>query len=384
MRKEGIVLQHVLVFHRHGDRTPVLPHIGGNLQWTEEEQSFWTSRIATEEQLSELQKANKVVGTHPLEPPHGPPSHGGIFPCGQLTQKGVEEMKKKGKQLKNRYGHLLQEENPQQIYIQSTNIRRTIQSVQCLLHGMFGEELLDSKNMYHIHTNPENKLAPRHPIRIFHDLESVVYQDLDQYEEKQKIQTLGHHLRQVLDLPKDKNVPWTSIRDMLTCRRAHDLAFPEGITNEMFDIIHAYDAWLWHRVYDKNKRSFCFDSFQNGVQEVYQHLKSRMEQETSSIPFSFFSAHDNSLVALMNALELQVGNRVPEYGTMLIFEVYQDIINTHQKYIRVLYDIPVEEEKEEELFFNGYEHSSLCSFEHFEKIVHQFLQKTNPSSLPMR
>lgn len=65
------------------------------------------------------------------------------------------------------------------------------------------------------------------------------------------------------------------MREVLTCRREHGLAFPDGLTPALFEQIRGLDAWLWHALY--GKRDFCFSSFSSGVCHIYSHLNAIRE-----------------------------------------------------------------------------------------------------------
>ncbi|DBA00229.1 TPA: hypothetical protein N0F65_007873 [Lagenidium giganteum] len=385
-------LRHVLLFHRHGDRTPVLAGIGSKMTPSAEEDEFWESRIATPAQLAELDAVGKVVGAHPSIAPYAEPRHGGTWPGGQLTQKGVEEMRSKGRQLRERYGHVIDDHSVahQHVYVLSTNIRRTIQSVQCLLHGMFHDDDNDDadkvdkakvdaaddtaakKPVFHIRTFERNTIAPQHPLRVFGEIEMIVADDVQLRSESDRKQTeeLAQKVREAVGIPDGTPVPWTAVRDIMTCRKAHDLPLPEGITDAVFDQICAYDAWLWHRLY--SRKDFNTQWFVDGVDTVYAHLKQVVatlvhESAATEHPpkLSFFSAHDNSIVALLSALQVQVNDALPEYGTIVAFEVYEDKA-THQHFIKVLFD-------DKEVPFKCHEHDPLCPFTHVEALALEFL-----------
>ena len=80
---------------------------------------------------------------------------------------------------------------------------------------------------------------------------------------------------------------------------------------------------------------------------------------------SFFSAHDNSIVSLVNALQLQVGHVVPDYGAIVAFELYEHP-PTNAHYLKVLFE-------EQEVTFAGHDHAALTPFAHFEAIALEFL-----------
>lgn len=387
-----LVLRHVLLFHRHGDRSPILLDIGEKWRMTPDELAFWHTRVATTEQLAQLARTGHVVGAYPELPPPPPSSRPYSHPLGELTQLGVEHMRGKGRKLRVKYGHLVAAADPSEhVYVLSSSVPRTVQSVQCLLHGMFHDDDVESQSQdnaanplvvvpakptFAIRTYERNVLAPSHSLRVFMEIEAIVRDDVEKRTpvEKAETEALAQHLRATLGIAPDITMPWTAIRDGLTCRTAHGLALPDGITDDMVQQISAYDAWLWHRLYQQ--KEFCFKSFKHGVREVYDHLKSVVEPAVAgsggvSRPppkLSFFSAHDNSIVALMSALQLQVGHALPEYGTIVAFEVYEDV-STSEHFIKVLFE-------DREVPFAGHEHDALCPFAHFEALATEFLAMT--------
>ncbi|KAF1313205.1 Histidine acid phosphatase, partial [Globisporangium splendens] len=394
-----LVLRHVLLFHRHGDRAPVLTTIGDKWVMTPEELAFWADKVATKEQLTRLERTGKLVGADPTLPPPPPSKRGYEAPLGELTQKGVQHMRGKGKKLREKYGHLVADASPEDkehVYVLSSSVPRTVQSVQCLLHGMFHDdddidqvvEAVDAAATeaaaapsatstettvaastgptFHIRTYERNVLAPYHSLRVFMEIEAIVSDEVEKraQQDKDEMSALAAHLRQALGIADDIPFPWTAVRDGLTCRIAHDLPLPEGITPEIVDQISEYDAWLWYRLYEK--KEFCFKAFKYGVEEVYTHLKKIVTESPRPAPkLSFFSAHDNSIVALVSALQLRVGHELPEYGTIVAFEIYEDV-STKEHYVKVLFE-------DREVPFAGHEHDPLCPFKHFESLAMEFL-----------
>lgn len=81
---------------------------------------------------------------------------------------------------------------------------------------------------------------------------------------------------------------------------------------------------------------------------------------------SLFSAHDNSLVAFVNALQLQVPRVIPPYGAMLTFELFRHHV-TGEFYLKALFEGV-------EVTFAGHEHSALCPFAVFQQATQSFLQ----------
>ncbi|POM79586.1 Histidine acid phosphatase, partial [Phytophthora palmivora] len=110
--------------------------------------------------------------------------------------------------------------------------------------------------------------------------------------------------------------------------------FPEGVDLKIFEQVEIYDTWLWQRLY--HRKDFCYPAFKDGVKEVYEFVKAVVENEQLA-KISFFSAHDNSIVALLGALQIDVGSQLPEYGTMVKLEIYEDK-TTHEFFVKPLYE----------------------------------------------
>ncbi|GLE07749.1 hypothetical protein PINS_up018380 [Pythium insidiosum] len=387
-------LRHVLFFHRHGERSPIFTGFSDRWLMTPDERAFWAERLVTREQLSALDGISRVVGDEPSMPPHGPPRQREDAPLAQLTAHGVEHMVTKGDELRQQYAAFIAASPglstaPQDhVYVLSSNIDRTIQSVQCLLYGMFVAPAIDTTSSpspspspslsFAICTHAQNVLAPAHSDAIFGEIERIVSDDVAARAatDRASIEALGARLRELLGIASDRSVPWTAIRDGLTCRKAHAMPFPDGIDDDMYALMCEYDAWLWHTLY--NRRAFCRSAFREGVRELHRHLQRVLQSLTTpgatTIDMSFFSAHDSSIVALVSALQLDVERILPEYGTVLTLELYEDTTQRGSFYVRVLFQgepvgfVLTQEEQESKYAGDVY------SFAFFEARVAAFLQ----------
>ncbi|KAG7390202.1 Lysophosphatidic acid phosphatase type 6 [Phytophthora boehmeriae] len=364
-----LTLRHVLIFHRHGDRTPVLTSIGSKVQQTPEEKAFWASKVATAEQIALLEQTAKPIGADASQPPTIRPSTASQFPYGQLTQKGVEHMTAKGRKFRERYGAFVGDNvKTEDVHVLSSSVPRTIQSVQSLLRGFFYEDGNTQTKVpqFYIHTYKHNVLAPNHPLQVFNEIELIVQDDVEKLRskiERDAIEKLALHLRECLGVPEDQPLSWTALRDALTCREAHGWPFPERVEQKIFEQVTAYDTWLWQRLY--HRKDFCYAAFKDGVKEIYDYLKSVVNNQKEAAKLSFFSAHDNSIVALLGALQIDVGSQLPEYGTAVTFEVHEDVA-THEFFIKPLYE-------GQAVSFAGHHNDPYCPFSHFESLALDFL-----------
>ncbi|KAL0584203.1 hypothetical protein ABG067_005977 [Albugo candida] len=251
-----MTLRHVMIFHRHGDRTPLVQEVAPLMRMSASEVEWWSTRIATPEELDKLSATSDVVGQEEHIPMYEVLNEGGMHPLGQLTSKGVAEMRLEGVKFRNLYYEKLFSRNNGKrsklkseklnhsdlLYVMSTNVRRTVHSVQAFLGGFFqiesdvhvegGKESHDimpsscwsiyakswskakgqtESKRFLIRTHEKNCLAPSHSLRVFFDLESVLEEELKLLDQarQEKVIDLGQKLRQALKLPAEEHIPWT-------------------------------------------------------------------------------------------------------------------------------------------------------------------------------
>jgi hypothetical protein len=90
-------------------------------------------------------------------------------------------------------------------------------------------------------------------------------------------------------------------------------------------------------------------------------------QGSSKHRLSLFSAHDNSLVAFVNALQLQVPRVIPAYGAMLALELFRHR-RSGELFIKPLFEGV-------EVAFASHAHAALCPFSVFQQAARSFLQE---------
>ncbi|KAJ0400708.1 hypothetical protein P43SY_000613 [Pythium insidiosum] len=352
--ENALQLVHLMVMFRHGDRSPISRRVGRSVSMGADELQFWVSRLPSLEEIQRLNHGTRVVLAPPNAAPPAldeesldarrPPSprHGGKWPCGQLTTKGVREMTAKGRRLRERYAAFMDA------------IERPEDDVHLEL------EVADASRIA-IHVDDSNSLGPSHSLELFQDLDTMLAEDIRLHAPKGLRET-ARRVRDIIGIERGRLIPWSSLREVLVCRREHGLPMPQGVNQELFDRVHDLDGWLWHTLY--SKRDFCVGSFRRGVQRFYDALSGIAQNEVKH-KLTLFSAHDNSLVALMRALQLRVDPAIPHYGAMLTFEIYRHPL-TAEMFICARYE-------DQAVTFQGHEHSAVCPISHVERLTNDFL-----------
>lgn len=235
---EDLELLHVFVLFRHGDRTPITRVVSAGMSMDQAETSFWISRMPELSVLSALNSGSQVAdfdedyltrgaakknGLTPPKEAH----HGGRWPCGQLTDKGVHMMRAKGRALRERYAGFLADVHPtRDVYVQSTNIRRTIRSAQSVLAGMFPEHFtgFDDQNVggnhdarkgtsedqsFVVFADDSNALAPQHSYELYRDLGELLAYEM-KHNAPIDVAATAKRIREIVGArPDDKRVAWT-------------------------------------------------------------------------------------------------------------------------------------------------------------------------------
>ncbi|CAK4848206.1 unnamed protein product [Aphanomyces euteiches] len=368
VKEEDLTLKHVLVLFRHGDRSPITTQVGQHLVMDAAEKELWASKLPTDEHIEKLSKGAKVTGMEPHLPPPKAPRDGGVFPNGQLTVRGLEQLEAKGKALREHYSTFLNGIHESDVYIRSTNVRRTIRSCLSLLHGAFPELVGDDR--LHIRINTDVTLEPSYTQADYQRL-LARYKDPNHPRDNLPplpdsvgcTKTLDEQIRKVIGIPEDESICYTSLREVLVCRNAHDVPFPEGMDREMCQKLVDYNTWEFHALFGDDED--CYNSFQKGVDEIFTRLHGHTTG-TFHQKANLMACHDSTLIALWNAMKLEAGIVFPVYGALTAIELYQDKAGAWFLQVKV---------DHEPIHFKGHKHALLTPFDHLEKIVHAFLKK---------
>lgn len=200
-----LVLQHVLVLHRHGDRSPDFVECGANLNVGQEEIAFWTREMPSSERLAELNQVGKVVGHTPEVPVSESPLHIVAFPCGNVTSRGLARMERLGESLRARYADFVDPAwSNDRVFVQSTNFHRTIQSVQAVLRGLFPSA--QDRHPFFIRVN--NALVVDHPMSVFDNLGATFDANLAEKYGANEYAALRERAYTALGADRSQAVPW--------------------------------------------------------------------------------------------------------------------------------------------------------------------------------
>ncbi|OQR87368.1 histidine acid phosphatase [Achlya hypogyna] len=379
-KAEDLELVHVMMLFRHGDRSPITTKVGEHLVMDEAEKEFWISKLPTDDTIAKLGKIAKVTGMETHLPPPKDPRDGGVYPNGQLTQWGLDQMEAKGRKLRGHYAAFLDGIDAGDVYIRSTNVRRTIRSCQSLLHGLLPEFVpaeTDAEPKLHIRTATVVSLEPTFT-------QAEYGSRLARYKDKAlaaSLPPLPSHLgdmdavdaqvRAAIGIAPDDHICYTSLREVLVCRNAHKVPFPNAMPQEVYDKIVDYNTWEFHTLF--GNAAECHEGFSRGIREIADLLHSVVHGNKAP-KLTLLAVHDSSLIAFWNAFQLVVGNVFPLYAAATVVEVYKKP-GTAEFFVQIKLD------GDNALCFRGTK-APLVPFARIESIVAEFFAHGTSDDAP--
>ncbi|XP_044776391.1 prostatic acid phosphatase isoform X4 [Neomonachus schauinslandi] len=219
---------------------------------------------------------------------------------GQLTQLGMEQHYELGQYIRKRYRKFLNESyKREQVYIQSTDIDRTLMSAMTNLAGLFPPEGI----------SVWNPSLPWQPIPVH---------TLSLSEDRDFIETLptftGYHTQDLFGM-------WTKVYDPLFCESVHNFTLPSWATEDTMTKLKELSELSILSLYGIHKQKEK-SRLQGGVlvSEILNHMKSAT-QPSNRRKLVMYSAHDTTVSGLQMALDVYNG-LLPPYASCHIMELY--------------------------------------------------------------
>ncbi|XP_047732099.1 prostatic acid phosphatase isoform X3 [Prionailurus viverrinus] len=245
----------------------------------------------------------------------------------------MEQHYELGRYIRQRYRKFLNESyKREQVYIQSTDVDRTLMSAMTNLAGLFPPEGISIWNPslpwqpipVHTISLSEDRLlylpfgdCPRFKELKDETLKSEEFQKrLHPY--KDFIETLptftGYHTRDLFGM-------WTKVYDPLFCESVHNFTLPSWATEDTMTKLKELSELSILSVYGIHKQKEK-SRLQGGVLvgEILNHLKSAT-RPSNHRKLVMYSAHDTTVAGLQMALDVYNGI-LPPYASCHIMELY--------------------------------------------------------------
>ena len=319
-----LVLRHVVLLTRHGDRAPISARVGN----FKVDDGFWKQQMPRADDVAHWDARHPVEDLAPAKRLDHAQE---VF--GQLTARGAEQLTKLGNAMHTRLqctGHHLLH-SPSSVTARSTNIRRTVQSAQNFLLGLKAPAACAAK--VQVREWAEENLVPN--LTRCPPLGSVLKaaEAAEQTRAAADAPELKRQLAATFGLASDRALPTSKCREILVCVVAHQQPLPRGVSPQIATQVAELDARDWGRRY----RPTAVARLGMGplLDELRAGLRAVVEGRAVG-GVALLSGHDTTLVALLCALGAY-DDRPVEYGSHLLLELAEDDLAT-EFYVRVLYN----------------------------------------------
>uniref|UniRef100_A0A671RVP2 Lysosomal acid phosphatase n=1 Tax=Sinocyclocheilus anshuiensis TaxID=1608454 RepID=A0A671RVP2_9TELE len=251
---------------------------------------------------------------------------------GQLSQEGMKQHFELGQFLKKRYtGFLSEDYDRHEIFIRSTDVDRTLMSAEANLAGMFppnGSEVFNPDLKWQpipIHTVP----ADEERLLSFPLEDCPRYTQLMNETEKTGIflnMTETYKMvRNKTGLEKANIETIWSLYDTLFCEAKHGMRPPDWVTSsamETLKVLKNFGFQILFGVYKRKEK--C--RLQGGLllDQIIKNLSNAAAPDSKQeVKMMVYSAHDTTIVALQEALDVFNGLQ-PPYASCHLIELHQE------------------------------------------------------------
>lgn len=311
---------------------------------------------------------------------------------GYLTKLGQDQMFVIGRSLRKLYvedAKFLDEEfNPDQIYVRSTNIGRTIATARCILGGMYGyEQLKTRKEPVYIHVEDSKKDALLPRTNVCRVLRQINHYAMVHGGDLPGLKEDRIHLEKVLGISPNvqKKLNFIDVRDDMVAREAHGYSYPKELV--------PYRPMIEENATKVMYYAFC--AHLESEREVAMRLSTgpliklvidNMENvDKNPTKMYIYSCHDSTLVGLLGSLDI-FDFKWPPFGARVVMELYEN--KEGKRFVRVSYNgkdkiirgckeelAPLEDFKTnmQPFVIDEKEYKDVCSSDILEKIAQEVL-----------
>ncbi|CAF0877062.1 unnamed protein product [Brachionus calyciflorus] len=272
---------------------------------------------------------------------------------GQLTCVGEEQMFNLGSRLKEKYikemNFFNEKYDPSEIYVRSTHLRRTINSAKSVLAGLYQKRpSLKLKTPFLINVNDleTDYLYPNlQECPLIQEKRELIKQSFDFYNENEN--NLNEYSNFVNNIKNKFNFRVNDclnplfvyeFLDEIHSRMAHNLSIPKDV-EILLDQANRFASIELGLEMMENLDLNC-GKFINLLKLLFKEIVFKDKNNILDYyKLNFFSAHDNTLIALLIVLnQINEENYIhPPYGSDLVIELWKKFERKHYIYFVKLY-----------------------------------------------
>ncbi|KAI0209945.1 hypothetical protein LSAT2_005382 [Lamellibrachia satsuma] len=267
----------------------------------------------------------------------------GGSPVGVLTALGRDQMYMFGRRLRSLYidklGLLDKEFNPKQIKIRSSNLSRSIESLESVIAGLYGQHSFDNRDPLVIPVSEESEefLYPNiHCCPVLQTITKEGQLYLASLEGFQNVvQKISHRLGVQLDPKEVDMVMW---RDNIMVRQALGLPVPKTLL-EILPEIDYYGTHALEIIVCGPPKESDFLMRLSGMplgRLIEKNIHNACSDPSSAPKVQLYSVHDSTIVLLLSMLGC-FNHHWPPYSADIRLELYEAPACDDRYWMKILY-----------------------------------------------
>ncbi|KAJ3384403.1 hypothetical protein HDU92_003593, partial [Lobulomyces angularis] len=265
---------------------------------------------------------------------------------GQLTDIGKLSMQKLGGNLRNLYVDQLHfirgeldDKTKNNVYVRSTDYARTIESVQYLLNGFFPNQYRVEKNWslpIHIKSEETETLYPSDASKIAVDL-SKAFKVRVRKELQPAIDDIVLRMKKIGINVAPRMNKLHHLNDYFLCMKGNGVQLPPDVTDSDLEDLERICVKDWWEKYQVDPL-LCKYS----ISGLMKDLKSDLLETDRKSKVSIYSGHDSTLGPLLSAFQA-FDSKIPPFSSIINIEVFEEkktMFNffKNNSYVRLLYN----------------------------------------------
>jgi len=325
-------LEFVQTVTRHGDRTALVLLPGDTAPFLCNLTTFMFPSITSQKSasVSRLYRKNYLPGREVIT---------GNCNFGQLTQVGYDQHVRLGQNLRNlyvnKYKFLSPELNTSEIWIRSTDIYRTVQSVQANFIGLYpgnvsAQSSVPVVDMYTMDLTQEDMFPNYNICPRGQDVYGKVVNEPAYVKFEQGLATLRSQLATAFGITEKTLPAWSDIFDAFSVMTCYNIPYPKGITADQVKQVVSVANWEYN--YQLSNVTLVKLWIGGFVDELLQRIQDKIAGKLT-LKYMHYSGHDTTIAPLTTAFGVYDGFW-PPYASHVQIELYS---NLGKYYVQVKY-----------------------------------------------
>lgn len=363
---EDLVLEHVHLVHRHGERTPLMfgPHTSTN--WDLCHRASLVRHVLPSNKQTVLEKMGSFFRRKDAEEM----KFNVIFQSGrtencapaQLTDKGRKTLYKVGEWFRERYiekmGFVSKELNEPEFHLRSTNFQRTMESLQSLMQGMF-KKYQGTINVHVRDLSVDNLATFTHCPKL-KAMERTSKEKIQKEFDRKSAEIQGYFAKTYS--PHFKKLNLYALYDLITSSRAHGFREFKSVPQPIMKTLEEFSLAIWFK--HLNSEEGLAMNTGRLLWEIAEQMREKIAGRDVKRKVSIFSAHDVTIYPLLMAMGMN-DEKWPSFGANVIFELFRSR-RTEKRYVQMRYEGKKVSIPKCQSFYD--DKKMLCAFEDFLRI----------------